>query len=151
MEIVSNIALISINETLIIQLISFLIFLFLINRIMFRPLRGAKNTRDEHLRRLENEISKANGEMASISHEIQAREAIVKQEAYDQRDLSEKAGKEHADEILTAARAEIRSLRQENKSRIDQRLTAARLEIQHQAESLSKIIMAKLLDRKITS
>ena len=39
MQIISNIALISINETLIVQLISFLIFLFVINRIMFRPLR----------------------------------------------------------------------------------------------------------------
>ena len=39
MQIISNIALISINETLVVQLISFLIFLFIINRIMFRPLR----------------------------------------------------------------------------------------------------------------
>ena len=35
MQIVSNVALISINETLVVQLISFLIFLFVINRIMF--------------------------------------------------------------------------------------------------------------------
>ena len=37
MEIVSKIALITINETLVIQLVSFLIFLFVINRMMFRP------------------------------------------------------------------------------------------------------------------
>ena len=34
MEIVSNIALISINETLVVQLVSFLLFVFIINRVM---------------------------------------------------------------------------------------------------------------------
>ena len=51
MHIVSNIALISINETLIIQLVSFLIFLFLINRIMFRPLSHVMVERENHLTR----------------------------------------------------------------------------------------------------
>ena len=40
MQIVSVEALLSINETLIFQLLSFLIFLFIIKRMMFRPLRG---------------------------------------------------------------------------------------------------------------
>ena len=45
MQIITNIALISINETLIVQLLSFLIFLFIINRVMIRPLRGVMSDR----------------------------------------------------------------------------------------------------------
>jgi len=45
MQIVSNVALISINETMVVQLISFLIFLFVINRVMFRPLRESMHER----------------------------------------------------------------------------------------------------------
>ena len=49
MEVVSTIGLITINETVIIELISFLIFLFLINRIMFRPLQDIMGEREAHI------------------------------------------------------------------------------------------------------
>ena len=52
MQIVSNVALISINETFLVQLISFLIFLFIINRVMIRPLRGVMREREEYVEKL---------------------------------------------------------------------------------------------------
>ena len=56
MQIISNIALISINETVIIQVISFLIFLYIINRIMFRPLRNVMADRENHIKMLQQDI-----------------------------------------------------------------------------------------------
>ena len=59
MQIISNIALISINETVIVQIISFLIFLYIINRIMFKPLRGVMADRENHIKSIQQDIVSA--------------------------------------------------------------------------------------------
>ena len=59
MEIINTIALISINETLIVQLLSFLVFLFLINRVMIRPLRSVIDEREDFVTRVRKEIEDA--------------------------------------------------------------------------------------------
>jgi len=56
MEIVTQTELVSINATMIIQVLSFLIFLFLIQRIMFRPLRDTMESRSADLKRLQKDI-----------------------------------------------------------------------------------------------
>ena len=56
MEIVSNIALISINETLIVQMVSFLIFMFVMNMVMFRPLNRVMKKRSEYMESLKQDM-----------------------------------------------------------------------------------------------
>ena len=67
MEIISNIALISINETLIVQVVGFLVFLFVINRIMFRPLQSVMSDREIHIERVKRDIVEAQEDVASIT------------------------------------------------------------------------------------
>ena len=78
MEIVSNIALISINETLVIQLVSFLLFVFIINRVMFRPLRSAMAERERYLARLNDEIVSAGQQMEQIGDTLKKAEEQVR-------------------------------------------------------------------------
>ncbi|MBT8369281.1 MAG: ATP synthase F0 subunit B, partial [Deltaproteobacteria bacterium] len=85
MQIISNIALISINETLIVQVISFLIFLFIINRIMFRPLLNVMDERKSHIDRIQQDIATAHSEYETLTDQIQARENDVRNEASEQR------------------------------------------------------------------
>ena len=94
MQIVSNIALITINETLIVQLVSFLLFLFIINRIMFRPLRKVMTERSTYIETLQREIADQQNELKKISKKIkdseqkvlhEAHVAVIKQEDVGQR------------------------------------------------------------------
>ena len=71
MEIISNTALISINETLIIQVLSFLIFLFIINRLMFRPLHKTIGDRERHFEDISREIDKTKKDVEKYSAEIE--------------------------------------------------------------------------------
>ena len=63
MEIISNIALISINETMVVQLFSFIVFIFILNRIMIRPLRSSAHDREIYIENLSVDISNAQKEM----------------------------------------------------------------------------------------
>ena len=110
MEIVSNIALISINETMIVQLLSFLIFLFLINRVMFRPLEGVMTERTEYITALQTEINEAESELNKVSRLLARQEAATREQAHALRKDLEDAGNNRAEEIFSAVRKEVAEL-----------------------------------------
>jgi len=149
MEIVSNIALISINETMIVQLLSFLIFLFIINRVMFRPLEGAMAERTEYITSLQTEISQAESELNKISRLLEKQEAATREQAYALRQDLEEAGNTRAGEIFAAVRKEISELKSQAEEEVDAQLSEARKFLQKESEALSVRIIEKILDRRV--
>ena len=73
MEIVSNIALISINATMFHQLIAFLVFLFIINRIMFRPLRSVMGERESFMEKIRLDTVDATKEFEHLTATLKAK------------------------------------------------------------------------------
>ncbi len=148
MEIISNIALISINETLIVQVIGFLIFLFVINRIMFRPLRNVMSDRDIHIERVKRDITQAQKEVASISSQIQEQETATRKEALELKDDLEAAGSQHAKEIFRSVRKEIAADRKKVQKEIEVRIAEERKAVKKESEALALNIIEKILDRR---
>jgi len=148
MEIISNIALISINETLIVQVISFLIFLYLINRIMFRPLRNVIADRDIYIERIKRDIDQAHKQIKTMGSQIQEQEAEVKKEAFDLKEQQEKIGNQQAKEIFAAVRQEIADTSAKVQKDIDIKISEARQSLQKESELLAKSIIEKILDRR---
>lgn len=151
MQIVSNIALISINETLIVQLVSFLIFLFILNRVMIRPLRKVSEERQDYIGSIETDISDAEKEFDRIRAQITDKERRARREAFTLQEEIEAAGTRSAVEIFDNTKAEITKLKDEAQQELDGKLTAARQSIQSEAEALSISIMEKLLNRRLSS
>ena len=149
MQIISNIALISINETLIVQVISFLIFLFIINRIMFRPLRRVMDERKSHFDRVQQDIGNAQNEYEALADQIQAQENDVRNEAFQQREKLAANGQQQAADIIASAREEISARMTEAEKEVDIQIAAARKRVQMEAEDLSKKIIAKVLYRSL--
>jgi F-type H+-transporting ATPase subunit b len=148
MQIISNIALISINETLIVQVISFLIFLFVINRIMFRPLRNVMADRDIYIERVKLDIAEARKKIESITSQIQKQETAVKKEAFELKDRLEKTGSAQANEIFAAVRKEIADTGKKVQMDIKARISEERQAMQKESEDLALIIINKILDRR---
>jgi F-type H+-transporting ATPase subunit b len=150
MQIISNIALISINETLIIQLISFLIFLFIINRVMIQPLRGVVQERENHIQNIQDDAKDADKEIERLMKRLKKQEAEVIREAHAIREQIEVSGKQQADGIVESAQKEVDKLSQENQRLVSALVSEARQSIQKEAESLSVGMMEKLLERRLT-
>jgi F-type H+-transporting ATPase subunit b len=148
MQIISNIALISINETLIVQVISFLIFLFVINRIMFRPLQNVMADRDIYIERVKLDIAQARKKIESITSQIQKVVTTVKKEAFDLKERLEKAGSEQASEIFDAVRIKIADSGKKVQMDIKARISEERQAIQKESEALALDIINKILDRR---
>lgn len=151
MEIISNIALISINETLVVQLVSFLVFLFLINRIMFRPLRKVMGERASYMANLRKEVAAAEDEMARQTDRLKAKEALARTEANQLKKELEKAGNQTATETSGEIRAEIAAIKNASAREIDARMAQAREHLTREADALATAIMEKVLNRRVSA
>jgi len=149
MQIISNIALISINETLIFQLISFLIFMFIINRVMFRPLRQTMDERDSYLQQVKLDIEDAESELRSLAYQMEEREHEVRRQAFAMREKLKDDGQEKAAELSGAVQKEIDALQLAAQKQVEAQLRDARRSIDQEAEALALAIMEKVLDRRM--
>jgi len=149
MQIISNIALISINETLVVQLISFLIFLFIINRIMIRPLRETMAERDNYIQMVRQDILDSKEELENIVDESRQEEKEIRRAAFEIAKEMESLGNDEAKDIMGAAREEMALLRKQTQAEIDRHLAEAMKSVQKEAETLSVSIMEKILDRRV--
>ncbi len=150
MQIISNIALISINETLVIQLISFLIFLFIINRIMIRPLRATMAERDNHIQMVREDILDSKKELEEIVDESNQEEKEIRQAALQIVAEMEGLGQHEAHDIIGVARKEIAVVKKQTQAEIERLLAEAMTSVQKEAEILSVSVMEKILGRKVS-
>ncbi len=151
MQIVSNVALISINETMVVQLISFLIFLFVINRVMFRPLRESMHERERYIEGIRLDIRDAEKKLETIIEQTRDEDAAVRKAGLQMTAELEKRGNEEAGEIIATARQEIVQIGGKARQDIDVRVAEARKTIVAEADKLSVNIMEKVLDRRLAS
>jgi F-type H+-transporting ATPase subunit b len=151
MQIISNIALISINETLIVQMVSFLIFLFIINRLMFRPLKEVMDQRETHIDTVKSEIDEAEHELGRMNRRIKEQETVVKDEAFKIRKEMEESGSREAGRIFQTVRDEIIENKKKAEKEIDSQIQGSRKQIKTEAEALSISIIEKILDRRLAS
>lgn len=148
MEIISNVALISINETLIAQLVSFLIFLYIINRIMFKPLLSVVNERNDHIEKMHREISGAEEELDNVKRMLSENEAAVKEEAFSIKAKLESAGDQKSAEIYREARNQIEAMRESTRVDVKAQVDEAKKSIHKESEILVYQIMEKILERR---
>ena len=124
------------------------IFVFIINRLMFRPLAGIMEERDEYMDRLKQDAVRAEAEMTRITKDLAVREAAARNEARSLKKDMEEAGNERAEEIYTKAKEDIARIKNETAIEVDSQIKQAREHLQVEAEALATGIMEKILNRK---
>ena len=149
MHIVSNIALITINETLIVQLISFLLFLFIINRVMFRPLRRVMAERELYIETLQQEIVDQQNELQKIAEQIKKNEKKIVKEAHKMSLMHEDSGNNEAVRIIQTTRQDIAALKEKTTKEVDSQFREVRDQLRSESDALVLSIMEKILDRKL--
>ncbi|MBW1984056.1 MAG: ATP synthase F0 subunit B [Deltaproteobacteria bacterium] len=151
-EIITNPSgLITVNETLFVQIFSFLIFLFIINRVMFRPLRNTMAKRDRYLEDIKKDIDNADTELQNVTNLIKKGELAIKKESQEMRKKLEDSGKQTAAGQIEASREEIAKLKETAENQIKDQIEDARKQIKNEFELLSVTIMEKILNRRLAS
>jgi len=151
MNIESNIALISINETLFIQLICFLIFIVIMNKIMFRPLNKVIDDRTSYLAEMNKGVIDTSQKLADITADLQKQEFQVKKEAFRLQDDLVEDGSQTANQINKDAMSKIKKIRKKAELEAEAKMTEARKSIKQDSEALAINVMEKVLNRRLAS
>ncbi|WP_054033752.1 F0F1 ATP synthase subunit B family protein [Desulfatitalea tepidiphila] len=146
MEVIETTALITINATLVFQLLSFLLFLFIIHRIMIRPLDRVIQERNFFLDQLNEEITEAGDEYKQLLKQIQRQEDQVRDSALKIKDDIEASGQKTAAELIARTRDEINAMKSKAQQETAAKLKTAMAATQDEAMSVAEMMIARLLE-----
>ncbi|WP_028325552.1 hypothetical protein [Desulfatirhabdium butyrativorans] len=149
MEIINKVALITINETFFFQLLSFLLFMVIVTRVMFRPLQGVMNNRQTHIEKLKADVVDADQEVLRLTKAIAEQEAAAKAEAIEMRANIEHEGVAAGEAILFETQQKLAQEREKALEQVNQTIATIREQLQSEADALSVFMIEKLLDRKV--
>lgn len=151
MEIIATNALISINATLLVQLISFLIFLVIMNRIMFRPLLSTIQQRDEYIDRIKEEILDGKDSLEQLIQDMDKQRSRTIRDAEKAAAVFDTDAERQASEVIEETRKAINTLRHDTETQVKSQVRQARQEIAGEVDAIAVVIMEKLLQRRLSA
>ena len=133
--------------TLVIQIVNFLILLFILNLVVYRPIRGILTRRKEEMSssaNLANEwVRKAN----KYSEEIEENMITLRKEGLKEKTDIRSKGIEAEKELLEDAYSQVEETARKAKEEIKEKVNKARSALQEEMEGFSRELAAKILGR----
>ena len=141
---------VSLDYSLGIQIINFIVLIFILNRLLYKPILGMLDKRKQQFAESEAEIKRLQEtvEQKMAAYEEKLRQA--KATAIEQKKEIVRQGAETAKEINNAARAEIPGLMEQFQSRMEREIDTAKRTLAGQSQRLSVEIAEKVLGRRLS-
>ena len=140
---------ISIDYTLWIQMANFLILMFLLNALLYKPILGIMDKRKKQLQDTDEEIKRLNQsvEERMAAYEEKLRQA--KMDAVEKKQDIVKEGAEQAKIFIDAAKSEIPGMMEKFHAEMNKEVEEARHILTNQSQKISVEIAEKLLGRSL--
>jgi len=141
---------IEINLTIVIQVLQFLILIFILNRLLFKPISQVMTERKEKISAWEERTQKL---QESAREKLETYENQLREERAQAQERQEQLTKElkkKEEENLQTVSAEAAGLVASAQQALAKETERLRLELRHQAVELSQILAEKVLGRKVS-
>ncbi len=146
MEIVSANALISINATFFVQLISFLLFMLVLNKVMVGPLRKVNAKRNDYINSIQDKIKHNEQQLKIILLEFEKKKTeVVRKSLLETSEMKSRA-QAKSSEIYTKARDEIINLRKVSEKEINKHTTELRAALDTNIDGVVEFVTRKILE-----
>ena len=139
---------ISINATLFLQILHFLILMFILDRLMFRPIMRVIKDRDKHIQNENEQLNNLKGETEELIARCLSLERNAKREASAESSNIKKEAIGVTERIFSDTREEVAAIRDEADREIESKLKEARKSLQDEAFILAEDLMQKLIGRR---
>lgn len=137
------------DYTLLIQIVTFLVLIYILNFILFKPILNIIDRRKKQMEELENEIKLFND---SVDKRVAEYEEKLKQAKTNASELKKeiiKEGDDQAKGIIDIVRGEIPLMTQEFQQKMNKEIQTARQILDNQSRKLSLEIAEKVLGRSV--
>ena len=141
--------LISLDKSLIVQAINFLILLFILQRLLYKPFLAKMGERTQAIQKSLDEAQAARAEATRQQEENETRLRATHAEAAAIRAQAMKEASEEHKRLVEAARAESQRLVESAKAQMDGDVRRAREELRREVADLATAVAEKLVRRSL--
>jgi F-type H+-transporting ATPase subunit b len=141
---------ISIDWTLYAQLINFLLLVFLLNVVLFRPIRKIIKDRQATLLAQESEINLLGDQERSLEDEIKEKLAAARREGAAAREALKQEGAQAEASLLDEVKKQVEVEWATVEKKIKADMGKARKSLQTQAQSFAQLLATKILGRELS-
>jgi F-type H+-transporting ATPase subunit b len=136
--------------TLILQIVNFIVLIFILNAVCYKPIRKILIERNKKIQGFEQDIDGLKGEAAESDQNFQAKIGEAKMKGFQQQEaLKESAEEEEKrliEEIHQKAQADLEAVR----AQIAKDAEGAKASLQAQVQAFSAAIAEKILGRAVS-
>ena len=140
---------ISINATLVIQVIHFLILLYILNRLMFKPILRLMDERDEHIKEAKNGAEEAFDKTEALKERFVSKMHGARSEATRERSELRETGITETKELLERYKGNAAGMMAKTDKEAEREVEMARPLMHDQVTVLAEGIIEKMLGRRI--
>ena len=141
--------LINIDKSLIIQAINFVILLFVLHRLLYKPLMATMEERSNAIKKSLDEAQAARAEAARQQDENAARLKAAYAEAAAIHEQARKEATEEQRRLVEAARAESQRMMESAKAQLDADVRRAREDLRREVSEIAVAVAEKLVRKSL--
>jgi F-type H+-transporting ATPase subunit b len=141
--------LISIDKSLIVQVVNFLILLFILKRLLYKPFLAKMEERTSTIQKALDEAKAARAEAAKQQEDNEARLRAAYAEAAVVREQALKEAAEESRKHIEAAQKQSRKMVEDTKSQLDAEVRRARDELRREVGDLAVAVAEKLVHKSL--
>jgi F-type H+-transporting ATPase subunit b len=141
--------LINIDKSLIIQVINFAILLFVLHRLLYKPLMATMQERSSAIKKSLDEAQAARAEALRQQEENAARLKAAYAEAAAIHDHARKEAAEEQRRLVEAARAESQRMMESAKAQLDADVRRAREDLRREVSEIAVAVAEKLVRKSL--
>jgi F-type H+-transporting ATPase subunit b len=141
--------LISLDKSLIIQMLNFVILLVVLHRVLYKPFIAKMNERTDAIKKSLEEAQAARAEAARQQEENAARQRAALQEAAAIRESALKDAAEEARKQIASAQTQAKKLVDDTRAQMDAEVRRAREELRREVADLATAVAEKLVRKSL--
>jgi len=135
--------------TLFVQMINFLILLFILNLILFRPIRNIIRERNQIIESFNSDITSLTDEAQDSMERFEQKVLEAKKEGMSRVQGKKGEGEQAEAELIAATNEEVQAKIQEARQKVRSDVQEARTQLQAQVQAFSVAVTEKVLGRSI--
>ena len=140
---------VSIDYTVILQIINFLLLIFILNLLLYKPILGIIERRQKQFDDSQEEIKRLNQDVEKKMLEYEEKSRQAKLAAMDLKTQAMAEGAEKAKGIIDAVRGEIPKIIESFNEKLGKEVEEARKILTGRSQKISKEIAEKVLGRSV--
>ena len=136
--------------TLLVQIINFLVLVFLLNMVLFRPIRRAIRARQARMEEFAEDIAGLGDNQQGILGEVDAQLVEARREGLGVREQLRHEGSQEESSLLEQVKKEVDEEWTRVEAKIKKDVAQARDALKAQAQDFAMALSAKILERKLS-